>query len=44
LCGGNLFDYLTELQRHAAEIRENSSAWTPWNYRASLDEDAIKAA
>jgi len=32
----NPFDYLTELQRHAAEIRDNPSAWMPWNYRETL--------
>lgn len=37
-CGSNPFDYLTELQRHAAEIIANPAAWLPWNYRANLGE------
>ncbi len=32
----NSFDYLTEVQRHAAEARETPSAWMPWTYRATL--------
>ena len=44
VCGGNPFDYLTELQRHAAEIKQNPSAWMPWNYRATLNEAAMAQA
>ena len=44
VCGGNPFDYLTELQRHAAEVKENPSAWMPWNYRATLGEAAMAQA
>jgi len=44
VCGGNPFDYLTELQRHAAEVKENPSAWMPWNYRESLQAAAIPKA
>ena len=29
-------DYLTELQRHAEELRRNPAAWMPWNYRDAL--------
>ncbi len=36
LCGVNPFDYLTELQRHADEIAQNTSQWMPWNYRDTL--------
>ena len=36
LCGGNSFDYLTELQRHAQELAANPAAWMPWNYRETL--------
>jgi transposase len=32
----NPFDYLTELQRHAAELADNPAVWMPWNYRATL--------
>jgi hypothetical protein len=44
VCGGNPFDYLTELQRHAAEVKENPSAWMPWNYRVTLEAAMPKAA
>lgn len=29
------FDYLTTLQRHAAAVKADPSAWMPWNYRQS---------
>jgi transposase len=32
----NPFDYLTELQRHAAELARDPAAWMPWNYRQTL--------
>ena len=32
LAGVNPFDYLIELQQHAHELRDNPSAWMPWNY------------
>jgi transposase len=32
----NSFDYLTELQRHAEELKRNPSGWMPWNYRDTL--------
>ena len=44
LCGGNPFDYLTELQKHAEEIGRNPAAWMPWNYRANLEEAALAKA
>ena len=44
LCGGNPFDYLTELQKHAAEIAQNPAAWMPWNYRAVLEQAALAKA
>ena len=31
LNGANPFDYLTELQRHAAELAAHPPAWMPWN-------------
>ena len=31
LNGANAFDYLTELQRHSAELSAHSSDWMPWN-------------
>jgi transposase len=36
LCGVNSFDYLTELQRHAADLAMNPGDWLPWNYRETL--------
>ena len=35
-CGANPFDYLTELQRHAEELKQTPSEWMPWNYRETL--------
>jgi hypothetical protein len=34
LCGASPFDYLTQLQRHAAELAASPQDWMPWNYRA----------
>jgi hypothetical protein len=36
LCGANPFDYLTQLQRHADELKQNPLQWMPWNYRDAL--------
>lgn len=36
LCGANPFEYLTELQRHVAEVNEAPDRWLPWNYREQL--------
>ncbi len=36
LGGVNPFDYLVQLQRHAAELRKNPAAWMPWNYQGNL--------
>ena len=36
LGGANPFEYLTELQRHASELRANPPQWMPWNYRESI--------
>jgi hypothetical protein len=36
LCGTNSFEYLTELQRHAAELAHKPAEWMPWNYRSKL--------
>jgi hypothetical protein len=35
LCGTGAFDYLTELQRHAAKVAAKPADWMPWNYRHS---------
>jgi transposase len=44
LNGANPFDYLTELQRHAEELRANPSEWMPWNYRQTIERLAKPAA
>ena len=36
LAGVSAFDYLTELQKHAEEVRRDPAAWMPWNYRAAI--------
>jgi transposase len=36
LNGANSVDYLTELQRHAEELKRNPAEWMPWNYRQTL--------
>ena len=36
LNGANPFDYLTALQKHAAELARNPSTWMPWNYGETL--------
>jgi transposase len=40
----NAFDYLTELLRHTGELKQNPSAWMPWNYRDTLARMAAPAA
>ena len=36
LNGANPFDYLTELQRHSADLSARPQEWMPWNYRETL--------
>ena len=36
LNGVNAFDYLTELQRHAEEVKRKPAEWMPWNYQERL--------
>jgi transposase len=36
LNGVNPFDYLSELLRHALQVRDDADAWMPWNYRQTL--------
>ena len=38
LCSANPFVYLTQLQRHADELKENPSRWMPWNYHNAVQE------
>jgi transposase len=35
--GVDPFDYLSELLRHSAELRECPGDWMPWNYRQTLE-------
>jgi len=44
LNGANPFDYLTELQRHAEELKRSPSEWMPWNYRETLARLATPTA
>lgn len=37
LNGVNAFEYLTELQYHAAEVRARPAEWLPWNFRDTLN-------
>jgi len=37
LHGVNVFDYVTELLRHAKELAHNPAAFLPWTYRATID-------
>ena len=36
LNGANPFEYLTELQRHSADLSVRPGEWMPWNYRETL--------
>jgi transposase len=38
------FHYLTELLRHAQELKHKPSEWMPWNYRDTLARLATPAA
>jgi transposase len=44
LNGANPFDYLTELLRHAEEMKRSPSEWMPWNFREPLARLARPAA
>jgi hypothetical protein len=37
-------DHLTELQRHAVELKRSPAEWMPWNYRETLARLAAPAA
>lgn len=34
----NPFDYLTELEKHSADLRRHPGKWLPWNYEQNLNE------
>jgi transposase len=42
LAGANPFDYLAELQRHAADLASRPSAWMPWNYAETLARVGVR--
>lgn len=44
LNNANAFNYLTGLLRQAGELKQNPSAWMPWNYRDTLARLAVPAA
>jgi len=44
LNGANPFHYLTELLRHAEELKQYPSEWMPWNYRDTLARLAASTA
>ena len=44
LNGANPFDYLTELQRHAQEVKRHPAVWMPWNYRQNVTPSAVQTA
>jgi transposase len=37
LVKANPFEYLTELQEHADEVKRNPSQWLPWNYHQTIE-------
>lgn len=39
----NPFDYLTELQKHGAELAQSPAAWMPWNYEETLQHARASA-
>ncbi len=43
LCGASPFDYLTELQRHAADLQQNPRGWMPWNYCQTMEGTSAAA-
>jgi hypothetical protein len=42
--GANPFHYLTELQKHAAELRSKPADWMPWNYLRALESSQGRPA
>ncbi len=44
LCGANPFDYLTEIDRHAAEMSAAPQNWMPWNYRQTIAVSSLHPA
>ncbi len=44
LNGFNSFGYLTELQRHSADVKRAPADWTPWNHGETLAQMKSLAA
>ncbi|MDP2651691.1 MAG: IS66 family transposase [bacterium] len=40
LSGVDPFGYLTELQKHAAQLSQTPQQWMPWNYRDTLQRES----
>ena len=38
----NLFDYLTDIQRHSDLVRKNPENWVPWNYERTIAQIEAK--
>ena len=43
LSGANAFEYLTELLKHAEELKREPASWMPWNYTERLAKMAPAA-
>jgi hypothetical protein len=43
LSGVDPFSYLTELQKHAAQLSQTPQQWMPWNYRDTLQQESSAA-
>jgi hypothetical protein len=41
LAGVNPFDYLTALQKHAADLAQHPEKWLPWNYKNHSSSTAV---
>jgi hypothetical protein len=41
LAGVNPFDYLTALQKHAADLAQHPEKWLPWNYNNPSSSTAV---
>ena len=41
LAGVNPFDYLTELQKHSADLADHPEKWLPWNYNSPSSSTAF---
>jgi hypothetical protein len=41
LCGADAFGYLTELERHAADVAGSPQSWMPWSYCQTLAPAAL---